>query len=347
MHGGQERQPFVHPLRHQLMQLICDTSHAGQVAPPSCKGNFATPNIFNKGATMSDTHTESPHGSPTAEQDVTIGSLTFRVTETGTPTGRPILLLHGFPQTSWSWRHIVPALTDAGHRVITMDQRGYSPGASPDAVEDYAGEHLIGDVLGLLDALGLEAVDLVGHDWGAAVAWQIASLFPQRVTTLTALSVPHPGAFMEALANDSDQQSRSGYMFDFATPGHESTLLADDAAKFRELFGVDTGVDVDHILNHVGTEPELRRALNWYSAQSVDRALATPHTPVPSLHVWSDDDWALGKYGATATERYVTGPYQFVTLPGVSHWIPEHAPQQTAELILAHLKNHDLVPETA
>ena len=271
-------------------------------------------------------------------RDIAVGSLTFRVSDTGAPKGRPVLLLHGFPQTSWSWRHVIPALVDAGHRVLALNQRGYSPGASPDAVEDYAGEHLVGDVIGVLDALGIESVDLVGHDWGAAVAWQVASLFPDRVATLTAISVPHPGAFMEALTSDTDQQGRSGYMIDFATPGYEKTLLANDAIKFRALFGVGTGVDIDHILSQVGTPDRLRLALNWYVAQSVERALATPHTPVPTLHIWSDDDWALGEYGARATLRYVTGPYQLVTLPGISHWIPEHAPQQTAELILKHLQ---------
>ena len=126
-------------------------------------------------------------------------------------------------------------------------------------------------------------------------------------------------------------------MVDFATPGYETTLLADDAAKFRALFGDDTGVDVDHILNHLGTPEKLRRALNWYSAQSVEGALATPHTSVPTLHIWSDEDWALGRYGAEATQRYVTGPYQLATLAGVSHWVPEHAPHQAADLILTHL----------
>ena len=282
--------------------------------------------------------TQASTRAPGTVHDITVEALTFRVSDTGPADGRPILLLHGFPQTSWSWRHVIPALAEAGHRVLAMDQRGYSPGASPDAVEDYAGEHLVSDVLGVLDALHIESVDLVGHDWGAAVAWQVAGLFPDRVKTLTAISVPHPGAFVEALTSDPDQQARSSYMSDFATPGYESTLLADDAAKFRSLLGVNTGVDIDHILSRVGTPAQLRRALNWYSAQSVERALATPHTRAPTLHIWSDHDWALGEYGAKATHRYVTGPYQLVTLPGISHWIPEHAPQQTAKLILAHLQ---------
>lgn len=151
------------------------------------------------------TRDPSAPGPVAALRDVTVGSFTFRVTDTGRPRGRPVLLLHGFPQTSWCWRHLIPPLVAAGHRVLTLDQRGYSPGACPEAMEDYAAEHLVSDVTGVLDALRIESVDLVGHDWGAAVAWQVAGHHPERVTTLTAISVPHPGAFMEALASDPDQ----------------------------------------------------------------------------------------------------------------------------------------------
>ncbi|HXH79463.1 alpha/beta hydrolase [Nocardioides sp.] len=286
------------------------------------------------------TRDPSAPGPSAAVRDVTLGSLIFRVTDTGPPRGRPVLLLHGFPQTSWCWRHVVPALATAGHRVLTLDQRGYSPGACPEAVEDYAGEHLVSDVTGILDVLGIESVDLVGHDWGAAVAWQVAGYHPERVTTLTAISVPHPGAFMEALASDPDQQARSAYLADFATPGYERALLADDAAGLRSLFGDETAVDVDHVLSRLGTETQLRPALNWYAAQSARRALATPHSSVPTLHIWSDADPALGAYGARTTHRYVTGPYRLVTLRDVGHWIPEAAPQQTADLVSAHLTQH-------
>ncbi len=198
--------------------------------------------------------------SSTVPEQVTVGDLTFDVGVTGPRDGRVVLLLHGFPQTSWSWRHVVPGLASAGRRVLALDQRGYSPGASPDAVADYTGEHLVADVVGVLDALGLDAVDLVGHDWGAAVAWQVAGLHPERVTTLTALSVPHPGAFREALAADADQRARSAYMRDFARPGYEDVLLADDAAGLRSLFGAGSGVDVEHVLARIGTPTRLRRA---------------------------------------------------------------------------------------
>ena len=274
--------------------------------------------------------------SSTVPEQVTVGDLTFDVGVTGPRDGRVVLLLHGFPQTSWSWRHVVPGLASAGRRVLALDQRGYSPGASPDAVADYTGEHLVADVVGVLDALGLDAVDLVGHDWGAAVAWQVAGLHPERVTTLTALSVPHHGAFREALAADADQRARSAYMRDFARPGYEDVLLADDAAGLRSLFGAGSGVDVEHVLARMGTPTRLRRALNWYSAQSADRVRAIPATPVPTLHLWSDRDQALGEYGARATERYVRAPYELVVLPGVSHWIPEQAPGAVVEHVLRH-----------
>ncbi len=286
--------------------------------------------------------TTSSPDRPTSSRDpevrqVPVGDLTFDVSVAGPPDGRPVLLLHGFPQTAWSWRHVVPLLADAGLRVLALDQRGYSPGASPDEVDAYAGEHLVADVIGVLDALDVTAVDLVGHDWGAAVAWQVAGLHPERVRTLTALSVPHPGAFREALGADPEQRARSAYMRDFATPGHEEVLLADGAARLRALLGVANGVDVEHVLARMGTGPALRRGLNWYAAQSAERVRAIPQTPVPTLHVWSDGDQALGEYGARATHRYVSGPYELVVLPGVSHWIPEEVPQRTAELVLGHL----------
>ena len=271
---------------------------------------------------------------------VPVGSLVFDVTTAGPPDGPPVLLLHGFPQTSWSWRHVIRALAQAGYRAIAVDQRGYSAQASPESVDEYAGHHLVKDVIGLLDALDIPSVHLVGHDWGAAVAWQIAGHYPQRVRTLSALSVPHPAAFAEALTTDADQQARSAYMADFARPGHEEVLLANGASNLRALFGDGTGVDVEHVLSRVGTGPELRRALNWYSAQSLQGAARTPLTQVPTLHIWSDADWALGEYGARATERFVSGPYRFEVLRGISHWIPEHAPDATAELVMEHIERY-------
>lgn len=266
-----------------------------------------------------------------------VGDLVFDVLVAGPADGRSVLLLHGFPQTAQSWRGVWPALVEAGCRVVAPDQRGYSPGARPDGVEAYRGPHLVADAVGLLDALDAERADVVGHDWGAAVAWQLAGRHPARVRTLTAVSVPHPLAFVEALRTDDDQRRRSRYMREFARPGYEHELLADDAAGLRAVFGGVPEVDVEHVLARLGTPQVLRHCLDWYAAQSLEDATGLGPVTAPTLHVWSDDDRALGRAGALATVRHVAGPYRFVELAGISHWVPEQAADRLAALVLEHL----------
>ena len=152
-------------------------------------------------------------------EPVAVGDLTFDVRTLGPGDGEPVVLLHGFPETSLSWTAVAPVLADAGFRVIAPDQRGYSPDARPSAVADYAMEHLVDDVLGLADALDLDTFHLVGHDWGAAVAWAVAAYHGDRLRTLTAVSVPHLAAFNAALRDDADQQERASYIRTVAPEG--------------------------------------------------------------------------------------------------------------------------------
>lgn len=273
-------------------------------------------------------------------QQLPVGDLVFDAVVTGPADGRLVVLLHGFPQTSWSWRRVWPALVAAGCRVVAPDQRGYSAGARPDGVEHYRMPALVGDVVGVLDALGGDRADVVGHDWGAAVAWQLAGRHPDRVRTLTAVSVPHPLAFVEALRTDDDQRRRSRYMRDFATPGSEHELLRDDAARLRAVFADVPEVDVDHVVARLGNPAVLRRCLDWYAAQTLEDATGLGPVTAPTLHVWSDQDWALGEAGARATEKHVQGPYRFEALHGVTHWVPEQAADRLAALVLEHLAAH-------
>jgi pimeloyl-ACP methyl ester carboxylesterase len=271
---------------------------------------------------------------------VPVGDLLFDVVQVGPEDGRLVVLLHGFPQTARSWRRVWPGLVAAGCRVVAPDQRGYSPGARPDGVEAYRVPHLVGDVLGLLDALGADRADVVGHDWGAAVAWQLAGRHPERVRTLTAVSVPHPLAFVSALTTDEDQRRRSLYMRDFGRPGYEDELLRDGAAGLRGLFGGVPEVDVDDVVARLGTPDVLRRCLHWYAAQTRQDATGLGPVTAPTLHVWSDGDVALGRTGAEATGRFVEGPYRFEVLEGVSHWVPEQAAYRLTPLVLEHLAAH-------
>lgn len=267
---------------------------------------------------------------------IAAGGFVLDVLVEGPADAPVVLLLHGFPQTAHCWRHVVPLLP--GFQVVAPTQRGYSPGARPDEVDDYRLPLLVGDALGVLDALEVDRAHVVGHDWGAAVAWQLGARHPARVRTLTAVSVPHPSAFLLALQGDADQRTRSAYMKDFARSGYDEVLLADDAARLRRLFGgLPPEVDVEAVVAAARVPGALRSWLSWYAAQRREDVDGTPAVTVPTMHVWSDDDAALGRTGAELTARFVTGPYRFEVLPGVSHWIPEQAPRELAELLLSHL----------
>jgi pimeloyl-ACP methyl ester carboxylesterase len=265
---------------------------------------------------------------------ITLGELTFDVTVHGPDDAPAVLLLHGFPQTSHCWRHVLPHLS--GRRLVLPEQRGYSPGARPPDVEDYRLPRMVEDALGILDALGIEQADVVGHDFGAAVTWQLAARHPARVRTATVLSVPHPLAMIAALRADPDQRSRSGYMRTFAQPGYDELLLADDAALLREFF--TDAVDVEPILAAARQPGALASWLKWYPGQRLEDLGDTPVVTMPTLHLWSDGDAALGPGATYDTAQFVTGPYRLEVLEGVSHWIPEEAADRVGPLLREHLR---------
>jgi pimeloyl-ACP methyl ester carboxylesterase len=225
---------------------------------------------------------------------------------------------------------------------VAFDQRGYSPEARPPEAGRYRIPHLVADVLAVADELGGFTFHLVGHDWGAAVAWQVAGRHQDRVRTLTALSVPHPFAFGRALAGEggSDQGDRSGYMEFFRSEGAAEAFLADDAAGLRNLY-VMSGLgdaDVEPYVEVLTQPGAMQAALNWYVAADVSAVEGLGAITMPTMFVWSTEDAALGREGAEWTAEYVEGPYRFEVLEGVSHWIPEQAPDRLNALLLEHLR---------
>ncbi|TFV60885.1 alpha/beta hydrolase [Geodermatophilus sp. DF01-2] len=265
---------------------------------------------------------------------VDVGDLTFDVRADGPDDGRPVLLLHGFPETSASWAAVTPQLTEAGLRTYAVDQLGYSPGARPAEVEAYALANLAQVTADLMTAMDVPVADVVGHDWGANVAWALAAWHSDRVRSLTAVSVPHPAAFTAAWRSDPEQQERSAYIRLFWQRGKaEEVLLADDARRLRRMFGDAVPTEaVDEYVAVLSAPGALTAALNWYRAMSS----GTPVDPVavPTTYVWSDGDVAIGRPAAEGCAEHVTGDYRFVELAGVSHWIPEQAPEQLAIAVL-------------
>lgn len=266
---------------------------------------------------------------------IPLGGLTFDVRLHGPADGRPVLLLHGFPQAGRSWDAVAGRLAAAGYRAIAPDQRGYSPGARPPEVSDYAMPYLVADALGLLDALGVDRADVVGHDWGAAVSWELAIGHPERVRTLTAVSVPHPAAFGWARRNDADQRERSTYIGLFREAGKaEQVLLEDGARRLRATYeGVLPAEAEEDYVRRFSEPGALTAALNWYRAMGRNGSGPPADVTVPTTYVWSTADRALGRSGAERCGEHVTGPYEFAVLEGITHWVPEQAPEQLAEII--------------
>ncbi|WP_213572629.1 alpha/beta hydrolase [Rhodococcus sp. USK13] len=273
---------------------------------------------------------------PTSEHvSIPIGDLTFDVTVNGPSDGEAAVLLHGFPESAASWTPVSALLAQSGMRTYAPNQRGYSAGARPEGTDAYRIDHLVGDVIALLDALGLETAHLVGHDWGAVVAWVVAARHPGRITSLTTVSVPHPGAFGWALREDADQKERSSYIRLLRMEGKaEHVLLRENAQSLRAMFG--DVVPPELVDRHVAllTEPgALTGALNWYRAMTRDFD-QTPAVTVPTTYVWSTGDTALGRAGAEKCGEFVDAPYEFVVLDDATHWIPEQCPDDLAKAIL-------------
>jgi pimeloyl-ACP methyl ester carboxylesterase len=266
--------------------------------------------------------------------------LIFDVLDAGPADGEPVVLLHGFPQDATAWDRVTPALHQHGLRTLAPHQRGYSPGARPRGRSRYTIREATSDVVALLEAAGLERAHVVGHDWGGVVAWALGAWHPERVRTLTVLSVPHPAAMTRAMVT-SDQALRSSYLGLLQLPLlPERLLLARGGAVLRRTLR-SGGLPHDTVERYVARMREpgaLSAALGWYRALPWSGRDPVGRVRVPTLHIWSTGDPALGRAATEATGQFVDGPYRLEVLDDVSHWIPELAPDTVATLITAHTR---------
>jgi pimeloyl-ACP methyl ester carboxylesterase len=254
-----------------------------------------------------------------------------------TGEGRPVLLLHGFPDTGRLWRHQVGALADAGYAVIVPDMRGYGASDKPADVEAYNILCLIADIGAVLDDVGVPRAHVVGHDWGAAVAWGLAALVPDRVDHLVALSVGHPSTFR---AGGFEQFEKSWYMLLFQFTGiAEQWLSDDDWANFRSW---GDHPDVEAVIAELDAAGSLTPGLNWYRANLppesyLTPALALPPIAAPTMGVWSTGDMALTEGQMTRSASQVSGPWRYERLEGPGHWMQLDAPDDVNRLLLDFL----------
>lgn len=268
--------------------------------------------------------------------EVKARGLTFEVAEGGPSDGQPVLLLHGFPQDRREFDLLLPRLHAAGLRTYALDQRGYSPGARPSGVGQYRIGEPVADALAVLDALGVESAHVVGHDWGAQVAWLLAGRHPERVRTLTAVSIAHPRALMLALRVRPSQRARFAYFQVFRSAIAEKLLLGGGALVMRRMLGA-LGPRADLYVKAMRRPGRMTAALNWYRAYRADDVADLGEITVPTTFVWSDQDGVTGLTAALRTADWVSADYQLVAMRGVSHWIPEQAPRELGDAVLARI----------
>lgn len=261
--------------------------------------------------------------------------LRFHVQDEG--AGTPVVLLHGFPDTSDLWRHQVPALVGAGYRAVAPDLRGRGRSERPPAVADYALRRVVEDVAGIMDALGFERAHVVGHDWGAAVAWLLASSMPQRVDRLVTISVGFPGA---AAKPDLEELQKAWYRILFQFGEAEELVRRDDWYLLRVLLGSNR--DLDRCLGDLDDPAALTAALNWYRANLPLQRLGgqppqLPPVQAPTLGIWSTGDHYLTESAMTRSASCVTGGWRYERFEGASHWVPLDEPDRLNSLLLDFL----------
>lgn len=279
--------------------------------------------------------TESTHST----RFITANGLRFRVIDEG--TGPAALLLHGFPDTADVWRKQIPALVAAGFRVIAPDLRGRGETEMPPHVEDYALSNIVRDVAAILDVLEVSRAHVVGHDWGAAVAWLVASLLPERTDHLVAISVGHPAAggkpTLEALQKG---WYRLVFLFEDVA---ERLIQQDEWYLLREL--LQGTADLDRYIPDLSRPGRLRAGLNWYRANlPVERLLgpARPLPPIkaPTLGIFSTGDLYLTEDRMLASASQVVAPWRYERVEGASHWVPLDRPEWLNRLLVEFLASN-------
>jgi pimeloyl-ACP methyl ester carboxylesterase len=282
---------------------------------------------------------------------IDVGEVRLAVTEAGDPAGEPVVLLHGFPEIGHSWRHQLPALAAAGFHAVAPDLRGYGGSDRPAAVDAYAAPKLVGDVAGLIRALGHESAHVVGHDWGGGLAWGLAGNLPGMVRSLTILNAPVGPVSARLRREDPAQRAKSWYMLLFQFPGvAEAWLSADDFANLRQ-FVFDTAApgtfpdeEREVFVEALRRDGALTAALNYYRANMPPASWLRdppdpPPVPVPTMIIWGEADAYMDPVLLERSAATVTGPLRIERLPGVSHWVQQEAPDRVNELLLDFLRS--------
>jgi pimeloyl-ACP methyl ester carboxylesterase len=253
----------------------------------------------------------------------------LHVVQAGPKSGVPVVLLHGFPEFWYGWRNQIPALAQAGCRVIVPDQRGYNLSDKPKGVKNYRIDELVKDILGLIDALDYQKVNLIGHDWGAVVAWTLAILHPERLHRLGIMNVPHPAVMRRFLTRDLEQIRRSWYIFFFQLPWLPERFMsangwrgAVSALRGSGKIHTFTNEDIARYKEAWSQPGAMTSMINWYRAviRHMPKLPKEPRVRVPTLMMWGLKDFALSRRMARPSMDYVDEG-NLILFPEATHWV--------------------------
>jgi pimeloyl-ACP methyl ester carboxylesterase len=292
------------------------------------------------GSASDASRVETPGGDATGGRKIHTRGFTFDVLEAGSPTGEPVLLLHGFPDTSMEWTNLMPVLAAAGYHCLAPDQRGYSPGARPTEVDAYKYEELVADAFAIGSELG-ERFHLVAHDWGANIAWLMLQKDPSRIASFTAIAVPHYAVWARAVYEDKDMAQYLSMLNTWMTPSKGEAFWT--ASAMKSMWTAKPADLRDATIAHMQEPGAMTAALNWYRASDGHKSVINDYdiwtVNVPTLLIFGTKDIGQGTLASSAS--YLTGPYRVVQ-PDGAHFIVDEQPKVVADEILAQLRAYPM-----
>lgn len=278
------------------------------------------------------------------QHNFTVSTPRLHYVSAGPEDGHPVFLLHGFPDFWYGWRHQIPALATAGLRLYALDQRGYNTSDKPPEVNSYTLERLASDVLRVADEVAAgRKIDLVGHDFGAAVAWRLAAVHPDRLRRQAILNVPHPAVFLQTVLRDPRQLLRSWYIAAVQLPRLPEALLS--ARSYRGLTnalvksarpGAFSPEDLKHYRDAWSQPGALTAMLSWYRAGWSSAAFPPVRVPVPTLILWGKHDVALVPQMSFAS-RDLCDRAELVVFEHCSHWLHLEEPHRVNDHLVRFL----------
>ncbi len=275
---------------------------------------------------------------------IKIGKLEFDCIVAGNEYDELVILLHGFPETSFMWNKLMPEIASLGFYCIAPNMRGYSKNACPKGKNHYTIKKIGQDILNIANTLGKNKFHLIGHDWGAAIGWYIAHNNQDRILSWSAMSMPHNSAFGKAIKLDKDQKKRSRYIMWFLIPMlPEIMIRKNDFKVLRRLWKRSSAEEVEDYLSVFRRKQSLTGALNYYRA-NIGRSNIEPigDIKVPTLFIWGKNDIAIGAFAAECNHKYMKGDYTFLELEG-GHWLIQTNYAEVKTSIIEHLSKYKTV----